>query len=88
MTDHTHGNSVAAWVAVSVIIVGFLIGAVAVIAAEPPVFLLGVAVVALGLAAGKLLSMAGFGSMPSYTVQEPVPTNLEGPDMSGPRPSA
>ena len=36
----------------------------------------------MGIATGKLLSMAGMGSMPSYGVQEPADTALEGPDLA------
>jgi hypothetical protein len=85
-TPHEHGNSVAAWTAVAIITVGFLIGAFAFFVAAPWVFVLGIAVALVGVLAGKLLSMAGLGSMPSYGVQEPADSSIEGPDLAD-RPS-
>jgi hypothetical protein len=72
---------VAAWTAVSVIIVGFMVGAVGVVAARPAVFWVAIGIVLIGIASGKLLSMAGYGALPSYTDQSPAHTSLEGPDM-------
>lgn len=82
-TPHQHGHTVAAWTTVTIVLVGFLTSGVAVVAAEPVVFWLGMGVAALGVFAGKLLSMAGMGAMPSYEVQSPVDTSLEGPDLAG-----
>jgi hypothetical protein len=64
MADEHHdpeGNSVAAWVAVSVITVGFLVGAVAVWIATPWLAYVGIGVCVLGLVLGKVLAMMGFG---------------------------
>jgi hypothetical protein len=77
-----HGHTVAAWTTVTIVLVGFLTSGVAVVAAEPVVFWLGLGVAALGVFAGKLLSMAGMGAMPSYEVQAPADTALEGPDLT------
>jgi hypothetical protein len=61
--DHaSHGNSVAAWTAVVVIALGFLIGTVAVVANTPVLYAVGVVVVILGAIAGKVLSAMGFGA--------------------------
>ena len=81
-TEQHHGNSPAAWTAVVIILIGFLISAGAVLAALPVVFWLGLGVAALGVLVGRLMAMAGFGNMPSYTVQEPTPTSLEGPTLT------
>src|SRR3954468_2866108 len=53
-TPHEHGNSVAAWMSVAIITVGFLIGAFAFFVAAPWVFVLGIAVALVGVLAGKL----------------------------------
>jgi len=57
-----HGNSVAAWTAVAVILVGFLAAALAVIFTALWLFILGVVVVVIGALTGKLLSAMGFGA--------------------------
>ncbi len=57
----SHGNSVAAWVSVTVIMVGTLISCLAVVASNTPTFVVGVVVVALGVAAWKGLSAMGYG---------------------------
>lgn len=81
-TPHSHGNTPAAWTAVGIMIVGSLVSAFAFAIDQPWVFFLGLAIVALGLVVGKVMSMAGMGSLPSYNVEEPFPTKLEGPTMT------
>ena len=56
-----HGNSVAAWTCVSVVTLGFVVGALAFAVTEPWLFWVGVGVVVLGLLLGKVLAMMGFG---------------------------
>jgi hypothetical protein len=56
-----HGNSVAAWVAVSIVMVATCVASVGVLVSKPWLFWLGVALVAVGVIAGKVLQMAGFG---------------------------
>jgi len=58
----SHGNSVAAWTAVSIIALGFLLGTVAVVARIPAFYVVGAVVVVLGAIAGKVLSAMGFGA--------------------------
>ena len=57
-----HGNSVAAWTAVSIIMVGFLIMAVAVAIRSLWVFIVGALILVLGVVTGKVLSAMGLGS--------------------------
>jgi len=59
--DPGHGNSVAAWTAVSVITLGTLISAIAFPLTSVWVFWAGVVVIVLGVLAGKVLAMMGFG---------------------------
>ncbi len=64
MADHTddpHGQSVAAWTAVAIMLVAAAIMAWAVIAALPWLFWVGAALVLVGAIAGKVLAMAGYG---------------------------
>jgi hypothetical protein len=56
-----HGNSVAAWTSVTIVMIASCVGAVGVLIAAPWVFWLGVALMAVGVATGKVLQMMGFG---------------------------
>lgn len=56
-----HGNSVAAWTAVTIIMVASAVAAVGVLVSKPWLFWVGIALVAVGVVSGKLLQMMGFG---------------------------
>jgi hypothetical protein len=56
-----HGNSIAAWSAVTIIMVASCVGAIGVLIAAPWLFWVGIALVVVGVAAGKVLQMMGFG---------------------------
>lgn len=65
MAEHghpSHGNTVAAWTAVGILLVAALVLALGVILASVPVVVIGVVVAVIGVAAGKLLALAGYGS--------------------------
>lgn len=58
-----HGQTPAAWTAVTIILVGFLLGTLAVVIGNWPLFWIGgVAVVVIGGIVGKVMSMAGMGA--------------------------
>ena len=57
-----HGNTIAAWTGVGVIMIGSLIMAIAVVVASLLLFIIGGVVAILGVVAGKALSMAGYGA--------------------------
>ena len=59
-TPH-HGNTVAAWTSVGILMVASLIMCLAVVFAMIWLFVVGVVVVGIALVAGKLLAMAGYG---------------------------
>jgi hypothetical protein len=60
--DHdAHGQSLASWTCVGVIMVGALIMGIGVVVATVWVFVVGVVVVVLGAIAGKVLAAMGFG---------------------------
>jgi hypothetical protein len=63
MTEHhaSHGNSPAAWTAVIVIMVGSLVSSFAVWFSQPWLFFTGLGICVLGLIAGKVMAMMGFG---------------------------
>ena len=56
-----HGNSVAAWTAVGIIMVGFLLMAIAVAVATVWLFVVGAVVIVIGAISGKVLAAMGFG---------------------------
>lgn len=56
-----HGNSIAAWTAVVIILIGTLIAALAVTFTLVWLFIVGAVVIVLGAISGKLLAAMGFG---------------------------
>lgn len=59
--DDNHGNSLAAWVMVGVVLLGSAIMSAAFIWPSVALFIVGVLVVIAGLVAGKVLALAGYG---------------------------
>lgn len=59
-----HGQTPAAWTAVIIIVVAFIIGTVAVVIGNWPLFWAGVVLVVIGAVTGKVMSMAGMGAKP------------------------
>ena len=60
--DDNHGHSVAAWTAVLILIVAAAVMSLAVLFPNVWLFVAGVIVAVVGVVAGKVLSMAGYGS--------------------------
>lgn len=58
----SHGNSVAAWTAVTIVAIGFLLVAIAWVRTDIPLYLTGGIVIVIGVIAGKILSAMGFGA--------------------------
>ena len=56
-----HGSTPAAWTAVVIITIAFIVGTIAIILGNWPMFWFGVALVVVGAIAGKVLSMMGLG---------------------------
>jgi hypothetical protein len=65
-----HGHTPAAWTAVGIMLLGFVVGGVGVVLAELWLFWVGVAMVALGAVVGKVMSMMGLGQAPGYHQEE------------------
>ncbi len=57
-----HGHSIAAWALVAIIVVGALIGAIAVLVPSIVLGIISAIVIILGAITGKVLSMAGYGA--------------------------
>ena len=64
MSEHdNHGQTPAAWTAVIIIIIAFLLGTIAVVIGNWPLFWIGgVALTVVGAVVGKVMSMAGLGA--------------------------
>jgi hypothetical protein len=65
MSTH-HGNTPAAWTAVTIMFLGFLISGVALPLALPWLFFVGLGIVVLGVVVGKVMQMMGMGSTVTY----------------------
>jgi protein-S-isoprenylcysteine O-methyltransferase Ste14 len=61
MAEHRDGQSTAAWTAVAIVLLATLLIAVAVVIPSWPMAIVGIVLVVVGGAAGKILAMAGFG---------------------------
>lgn len=57
-----HGNSVAAWVGVAILLVAFAIMSFAVAVPNVPLFIGGAVLVVVGVIVGKVLSSMGYGA--------------------------
>jgi len=61
--DHDdHGSTPAAWTAVTIIMVAFVVGGIGVLIAQPWVFWAGVVLVLVGVVVGKVMQMMGMGA--------------------------
>jgi Family of unknown function (DUF6704) len=59
-----HGSTPAAWTAVIIVIVAFVVGGVGVLLAQPWLFWVGVGLIVVGIVAGKVMQMMGMGAKP------------------------
>jgi uncharacterized membrane protein len=62
MAEHGHGHSTAAWAAVGILLVASLLICLAVVVTSWPLAIVGIVLAVVGVAAGKVLAMAGFGA--------------------------
>jgi hypothetical protein len=61
MTEHRDGRSTAAWTAVAILLVASFLISLAIVVKSWPMALVGLALLVVVAAAGKILAMAGFG---------------------------
>jgi hypothetical protein len=62
----SHGNTPAAWTAVTIMFVGFLLSGIALPLELPWLFFVGLGVVVLGAVVGKGMQMMGLGNTVTY----------------------
>ena len=60
-----HGSTPAAWTAVTIIMVAFVVGGIGVLVSQAWLFWVGCALVLVGVVAGKVMQMMGMGAQPS-----------------------
>jgi MFS superfamily sulfate permease-like transporter len=75
MAEHQDGQSTAAWTAVSILLLASFLICLSVVVKSWPVAIVGVVLIVVGVAAGKILAMAGFGQ----TRPESSPEGSEAP---------
>lgn len=75
-----HGHSTAAWTGVGVILIGSIVVSVAVLLPSVLLGIIGAAIIVAGAGAGKVLSMAGYGSNGHHAQTGSL---VDAPDESG-----
>jgi hypothetical protein len=61
MAEHRDGQSTAAWTAVTVLLVASFLLCLSVVVTSWPLAIVGIVLVVVGVAAGRILAAAGFG---------------------------
>ena len=62
MADHdNHGQTPAAWTAVTIMMVGFVVGSIAVIQLNWPLLIVATVIIVAGAVVGKVMQMMGMG---------------------------
>jgi len=61
MAEHGHGHSTAAWTAVTILLVASFLLCLSVVVQSWTLAIIGLVLVVVGVVAGKVLAMAGFG---------------------------
>ena len=61
MAEHNEGHSIAAWTAVGILLLASFLICLGIVLKSTPLAVVGVVLVVVGMAAGKVLAMAGFG---------------------------
>ena len=62
MADNHHGSTPAAWTAVTVALIAFLVGAAGLVLMNWPMFWVGMALLPISLVVGKVMSVMGLGA--------------------------
>jgi len=61
MEEHPDGQSTAAWTAVAILLLAAFLISLAIVVKSWPMAIVGIVLIVVGAAAGKLLAMAGHG---------------------------
>lgn len=72
MAEHREGRSLAAWTAVSILLLASFLICLAVVVTSWPLAIVGIALLVVGVGVGKILAMAGFGQSRPHKPTEPT----------------
>jgi hypothetical protein len=61
MAEHRDGRSTAAWTAVVILLIASFLICLSIVVKSWPMAIVGIVLIVVGVAAGKILAMAGFG---------------------------
>jgi hypothetical protein len=61
MAEYRDGQSTAAWTGVAILLLATFLISLAIVIASWPMAIVGIVLVVVGVAAGKILAMAGYG---------------------------
>lgn len=76
-----HGHSTASWTLVIIVLVGAAVGSVAVLLPSVVLGIVAAVIVVIGVIAGKVLALAGYGASPHPTQSESL--LADAPEESG-----
>ncbi len=79
-THDNHGSTPAAWTLVVLVMIGFLVSCIALVAASEAMFFVGVGIIVVGLIVGKIMQMM---RSDSATVPETQPNGSSGAASHG-----
>lgn len=79
-----HGSSPAAWTTVTITIVGFIVGGLALVLGRPTAVVASGGIVLAGLVVGKIMQLLGLGQRTSATSFRPAARSEEGTGLAEP----
>lgn len=79
-----HGSSPAAWTTVTITIVGFIVGGLALVLGRPAAVVASGGIVVAGLVLGKIMQLMGLGQRTFATSFPPAGRNEEGTGLAEP----
>lgn len=72
-----HGQTPAAWTAVTILMIASVLGAIGIVSHNYTLFWVAVGLVVVGLVVGKVMQMMGLGQPPKHRVEAPTTTPTE-----------
>lgn len=76
-----HGHSTASWTLVIIVLIGAAVGSIAVLLPSVILGIVAAVIIVLGVVAGKVLALAGYGAKPHLTQSESL--LADAPEESG-----
>ncbi|MBY8876621.1 HGxxPAAW family protein [Actinacidiphila acidipaludis] len=73
--QHDHGHTPAAWTGVIIAFVGFIVGGICMVAAQPVGFWVGIGIILLGPVVGGIMRLMGLGKADEPIAMVPATTS-------------